>query len=86
MSNQDNKNLTFEVSLPGVDPKTVKVTYNNSTGNNTSIYVNNRYAGTILSSQYYDFSKASATIQYGLLAVTVPEKEVVRPEIPLTIL
>lgn len=75
-------NTTFEVPLPGVDPKDVKVTYCIDQGR---VYVNGSVVLSGVNSKYSDLSAASAQLKHGLLTVTIPIKKPERFEIPLTV-
>jgi HSP20 family molecular chaperone IbpA len=72
----------FEVSLAGMDPKDVKVSYCLDEGR---IYVNGWVALSGVNSKYSDLGAAKAELKHGLLTVTIPIKKPERVEIPLTV-
>jgi len=68
----------IDVELPGVDPKDVKVTYDNG-----QVYLNDKQIAYGFNSNFYDFSGAKAELKHGLLKITIPRKKPNRTEIPI---
>jgi HSP20 family molecular chaperone IbpA len=69
---------SVDVELPGVDPKDVKVTYDNG-----QIYLNDKQIAYGFNSNFFDFSGAKAELKHGLLKITIPRKKPNRTEIPI---
>jgi HSP20 family protein len=75
-----------DVPLPGIDPKDVSL---EATGNNLSIRAEvsgegndksvSRYEQTLVIPQFLDLEKLTATHKHGMLRLTLPLKESVKP-------
>jgi HSP20 family protein len=75
---------TVEVPLPGIDPEHVTL---EAAGNSLSIRVKqdedtqntSRYEQTITVPQFLDLEKITASHRHGMLVLTIPVKEAVKP-------
>ena len=81
----DEERWRLDVALPGIDPKNVKLEV---TGGTLSIRAEQsgehagpkvRYAQSVVLPEFFDRDKVSASYNHGMLTVTLPLKDSVKP-------
>lgn len=73
----DDKQLVFEASIPGLNPKDFPVSYSNYTGKQ-ELSIGPKIWSI---SDVYDLSKAVAKYEFGVIKVTVPRAKVTANQI-----
>jgi HSP20 family protein len=83
--NADNDQWRIDVPLPGIDPKNVAL---EAAGNTLTIRAvepktgdreENRYEQTLTIPQFLDLDRISASHRHGMLELTIPIKDAVKP-------